>query len=204
MQKDVKLGLVIGVLFLALIVVLYIHRERAIMPPGVAEFTPMDIETIRRGFGDEVDAGREAAVPGSDATVPDEGETAVPPQESETQTYVVRKNDSLWKIAQRFYGDGTKLSIILEANRAAIKNPDRLTVGQTLVIPPLPDKKPLVLAVQESVQRTHTVQKGDNLYRIAERYYGNSSKWRKILAANPTLKSEKDLRVGMVLIIPEE
>ncbi len=50
-------------------------------------------------------------------------------------TYTVQKGDSLWSIAQRFYGSGRKYVLIFEANRDQIKNPNAIYVGQVLVIP---------------------------------------------------------------------
>ncbi len=52
-------------------------------------------------------------------------------------TYTVRKGDTLGAIARRFYGATSRFSLIVSANR--IGNPDRLRVGQKLVIPDLPD-----------------------------------------------------------------
>jgi LysM repeat protein len=51
---------------------------------------------------------------------------------------------------------------------------------------------------------THTVEKGDTLMNISQRYYGTRSKWRDIYAANrDVMKSEKDpLKIGMQLKIP--
>jgi 3D (Asp-Asp-Asp) domain-containing protein len=48
----------------------------------------------------------------------------------------VRKNDSLWKIAKRVYGQGSKWRIIYQANSQKIKNPNVIRAGQVLVIPP--------------------------------------------------------------------
>ena len=51
--------------------------------------------------------------------------------------------------------------------------------------------------------RRHTVQPGDTLSRLAQQYYGNRAKWRDIFAANrDVMKSEGDLKAGMVLKIP--
>lgn len=49
--------------------------------------------------------------------------------------YVVRPGDSLSKIALHFYGSGGQWSKIYNANRAHIKNPNVIHVGQRLVIP---------------------------------------------------------------------
>ena len=51
--------------------------------------------------------------------------------------------------------------------------------------------------------RRHTVSKGDTLFSLAQKYYGNRAKWRDIYAANrDVLPSENSLRLGMELKIP--
>jgi nucleoid-associated protein YgaU len=51
------------------------------------------------------------------------------------QTYTVESGDSLWAVAQRFYGDGNQWSRIYEANRDQLDNPDVIQPGQVLRIP---------------------------------------------------------------------
>lgn len=51
------------------------------------------------------------------------------------KTYTVKAGDSLWKIAQRIYGNGNQWTKIYEANRDKIKNPDLIYPGQKLTIP---------------------------------------------------------------------
>ncbi len=55
---------------------------------------------------------------------------AVPPAQS---TYTIRKNDTLWKIAQSHYGDGQRWQDIAAANPGI--DPKKLAVGQTIVLP---------------------------------------------------------------------
>jgi nucleoid-associated protein YgaU len=51
--------------------------------------------------------------------------------------------------------------------------------------------------------RAHTVQKGDTLFSLAQKYYGNRSRWRDIYNANrDQLPSENSLRIGMQVRIP--
>lgn len=51
--------------------------------------------------------------------------------------------------------------------------------------------------------RRHVVVKGDTLFSLAQKYYGNRSRWRDIYAANrDVLPSENSLRLGMELKIP--
>lgn len=51
------------------------------------------------------------------------------------QTYVVRKGDTLFALARRFYGKDSRWRDIYNANRGQISNPDRLYAGTKLIIP---------------------------------------------------------------------
>jgi len=51
------------------------------------------------------------------------------------QTYTVKSGDTLSKIAQQFYGKASEYNKIFEANRDKLKDPDKIQVGQELVIP---------------------------------------------------------------------
>jgi len=48
-------------------------------------------------------------------------------------TYKVQAGDTLGKIAKKLYGDASRFSAIVAAN--SIRNPDKLKIGQELVIP---------------------------------------------------------------------
>jgi len=52
-----------------------------------------------------------------------------------TGSYVVQQGDTLWAIAKKYYGDGSKYTKIYEANKNIIKNPNLIYPGQKLVIP---------------------------------------------------------------------
>ena len=51
--------------------------------------------------------------------------------------YTVESGDTLSKIAQEQYGDGSKYPIIFEANTPMLKSADLIDPGQVLRIPPL-------------------------------------------------------------------
>ena len=52
------------------------------------------------------------------------------------QTYEVKGGDNLSKISKQFYGDPNEYMRIFYANRDKLHDPDKLRVGQQLVIPP--------------------------------------------------------------------
>lgn len=52
-----------------------------------------------------------------------------------TRTYTVQSGDTLSKIAKEFYGNANEYNRIFEANRDKLQNPDKIQVGQQLVIP---------------------------------------------------------------------
>lgn len=59
--------------------------------------------------------------------------------EEEGRSYTVQSGDTLWKIAEEMYGNGSRYMKIFEANTDLLENPDRIFPGQKLVIPDLED-----------------------------------------------------------------
>jgi len=57
-------------------------------------------------------------------------------EEEEVQFYVIRKGDTLSKIAKEFYGNAMQYPKIFEANREVIKDADLIYPGQKIRIPP--------------------------------------------------------------------
>lgn len=54
--------------------------------------------------------------------------------ESNEQTYIVKKGDTLSKIANKYYGDKNQWNRIYEANKSTMSDPNTLQIGQKLVI----------------------------------------------------------------------
>ncbi len=52
-----------------------------------------------------------------------------------TQYYTIESGDTLWGIAAKFLGNGSKYPEIFEANREVIEDPDKIFVGQKIRIP---------------------------------------------------------------------
>jgi hypothetical protein len=56
-----------------------------------------------------------------------------PPPPPAARTYTVVSGDTLWAIAERFYGDGSRYQAIADAS--GVSNPDLIYPGQVLTIP---------------------------------------------------------------------
>ena len=53
------------------------------------------------------------------------------------------------------------------------------------------------------LKQTYIVRKGDTLFGISQKIYGDGNKWRTILKGNKHLTTPNSLRSGMKLSIPE-
>ena len=155
----------------------------------------------------------------------------IPPKTEETETIAVLgtkqedvsvkvihkviSNDSLFKISRKYYGDEAKWHKIYEANKDNMSGPNALYIGQELLIPEITYAKRITLSMETplkekqdnemSIRTTkHTVVSGDTLYRLAKKYYEDSTMWYKIYEANEDTIEDKSLLVkGQILIIPE-
>lgn len=61
---------------------------------------------------------------------------AVKKEEPEASFHTVERGDNLSKIAKEHYGDANKYTVIFEANKPLLKDPDKIYPGQVLRIPP--------------------------------------------------------------------
>jgi len=101
--------------------------------------------------------------------------------------------------------EGEKLLIRGAAPSEAIKNE---IWGQAKMIDAQFADLWLDLSIDPSLAppvRTYTVVKGDSLWKIADKHYGNGSQYPKIIAGNPgQLKDENSvIHPGDVLVIPD-
>jgi len=119
--------------------------------------------------------------------------------------YVVKKGDYLWTIAERKYGSGYNYVDIAKTNK--LKNEDLLFVGQVLTLPEVEAKKPttgqIVNVKTKQVKKSfnqYMVQKGDNLWKIAVKAYGDGYAWVKIAKKNK-LKNPNIIFEGQKLLI---
>jgi nucleoid-associated protein YgaU len=52
-----------------------------------------------------------------------------------TQMVAIVPGNSLWRIAQQIYGEGLRYTVIYEANRTQIKDPNLIYPGQVFLLP---------------------------------------------------------------------
>lgn len=131
----------------------------------------------------------------------------VPPDpETIPRTYTVKEGDLLSTIALEFYGDEAKWFQIAQANPTI--DPKRLQIGQVIVLP----NSDAAVREREEVRppapgqdANYTVRPGDNLSKIAKKFYGDAEKWDLIYARNRKLIGPRPdaLKVGMDLVIPQ-
>jgi nucleoid-associated protein YgaU len=84
----------------------------------------------------EAEAAPAEAAPAAEEVSAEEAAPApepTPEPEPAPRTYTVESGDTLWAIAERFYGDGSKYQIIADAS--GISNPDLIHPGEVLTIP---------------------------------------------------------------------
>lgn len=116
----------------------------------------------------------------------------------------VEKGDNLWKIAERTYGSGYNWVDIAKENK--LRNAGSIEVGQELSLPKVAVKEvvsPAKIAVKTAEKidgDSYTVVKGDHLWSIAVRAYGDGYKWVSIAKDNNIeLKKAGYIEVGQVL-----
>ncbi len=152
------------------------------------------------------------------------------PEPVRPRTYVVKSGDNLALIAKQFYGqvEGNRMNTIARlfaANRGALRTPDKLRVGQRIVIPPV---NPLASRALEAItvparsvgesklnqikadpptyrptDRWHVVRDGDSLWTIASARLGNGGLYPEIARLNSAIiENEDHLPVGLRLRLP--
>ena len=149
-------------------------------------------------------------------------------------SYTVKGGDSLWSVAEEVYGDGHQWRKIAEANELATDAQGRpvIEVGQLLAVPettgsdstedqlaqaPEPTATPEVAGestgngqlseTPSTAIETHTVQRGETLWSIADQAYGDGQEWHLIFNdSHNNLGTLADgtplIHAGNVLYIP--
>lgn len=189
--NESMLSMMFGVVTVLLIGILIVRMYSANKP---AEITPEadKTEMITEKVGDVVVEKKEDG-------------TKVPTELPEKVT--VEKGQHLWAIATKYYGSGYNYVDIAKANN--LSNASALEVGQELVLPKVAVKEVGVAATTTTAPEkteiankiegdSYTVVKGDHLWSIALRAYGDGYKWVEIAKTN-NIAHPNYIEVGQVL-----
>ena len=118
--------------------------------------------------------------------------------------HVVVKGETLWSISEDAYGSGYNWTDIMKENN--LKS-ETIEVGQKLNIPNIASRMPTstkITVVEPSgtiATSSYVVVKGDSLWNIAVRSYGDGYKWVEIAKANE-LKNPNLIYPGNILVLP--
>lgn len=161
------------------------------------------------------------APPVSASPIPDRPAGQSAPTAGRDVEHVVAKNETLWGIAQRYYGDGSLHTRIADANKGRLGRNNAVFVGARLTIPgatrgvePAPSRTvasapPKPQAPQQaparpasaSADRVHVVQKGETLGAIAAKELGSARRWPEIVKLNK-LDDPDNVPAGVRLRLP--
>jgi nucleoid-associated protein YgaU len=132
MPNDAKLGLVVGVGVVIAVAVVFFRKDPAVADPAAAT-------SVR-----PAPAGQPPAAPVSHArSRPVSAHSGIreaqTPTVAEGRCHTVREGETLFSLAQRYYGDRDKSDYLYQVNRDRLSSPDALLPGTVLLIPKLPD-----------------------------------------------------------------
>ena len=122
---------------------------------------------------------------------------------TEAKTYTVKAGDTLWSISESEIGSGYNWIDIKSANK--LKNANRIEEGQLLFIPNVNPKQKTVTQIAPKPSaiggNDYVVARGDNLWEIAVRAYGDGYRWTEIAKAN-NLQNPGVIVPNQTLLIP--
>jgi nucleoid-associated protein YgaU len=131
----------------------------------------------------------------------------------------VQANESLYKIAAQYYGDGNQWRRIARDNQGRVSEDGSVREGVTLRIldprvgstpeqvvaraPVKPDVRPIAKPEVTTGPVTYTVKSGDTLGEISQKLLGTVRRQHELIALNrDVLKDPDNLRAGTVLKLP--
>jgi nucleoid-associated protein YgaU len=125
--NDAKLAMVIGVGIVVAVAIVFFHKD------------------LVSGYGSGGPPANGVNPPAGDPAAPTGGvrrqltgnPTSRVAASVGSRRHTVAEGDTLFGLAERYYGDGERFIDIYQANRDVLKRPDLLEVGAVLVIPDL-------------------------------------------------------------------
>jgi nucleoid-associated protein YgaU len=198
-------------------------------PNGIVDTARGAIDATIAGATEVIHQGRRLGERLADAEVP--AALALRPGNTTSasvasaERYTVQPGDTLFRIAERFYGSGHAWRALATANDGRVAANGTVRVGVALTLPRALDGRALDARTLEgrgtaasglddaprrspgaetpSGATTYTVQRGDTLGEIAVRELGTVRRMQEILDLNDDkLDDADDIRVGMKLRLP--
>ena len=115
--------------------------------------------------------------------------------------HTVAAGEDLWHISQKYYESGYNWVDIAKENNLA--NANIISVDQELTIPRVGVKTPAEPEAASIGTDEYLVQKGDFLWKIALKAYGDGYQWTKIWEANQELIPNPNvIEAGTLLKLP--
>ncbi len=189
-----------------------------------AQFMVAEVEEVMIPYPGEVEEREPEAVQIEEGKYIVEEDKEVESQvKVSTKQYVIKKNDSLSKIAQEQLGNSHRWKYLYEFNKDRIKDPNKLVVGTIIIIPieqgvqgaeiesePVIEKsfeaeteetyrsEPVAAAPQ-----SYVIKKNDSLWKIAQQKLGDGNRWKEIYELNKEkIKDPNKLKAGTTILVP--
>jgi len=145
-------------------------------------------------------------------------------------TYEIRQGDSYWIISRNAYGSSRYFRALAEYNRKVIGDPQQMTAGKKIMIPPVQELErylshlipstpaaPAPSIVMTSAEQDagfftdeqgnpmYRIQENDTLTGISQRHLGRPSRWIQIFELNrDKLSNPNQLKIGTTLKLPRD
>lgn len=156
------------------------NNETVIVEYGFLDSTGDDVEQIKNNYEKYAEAVVRAVA----------DYKGIPYTSVSDDIYVVKKGDTLWDIARKY---GMTVNELKSLNNLST---NMLKIGQTLKIKPTEVEEP---EEETGTINTYTIQKGDNLYSIANKYDTSVEKLKSLNNLTSNI-----IQIGQVLKIPSK
>ncbi len=141
---------------------------------------------------------------------PDQRKTSLQPAAPKKHKIVL--NDTIEKIALKYYNDRGRVDEIMKANPGI--DPRRLKIGDEIILPATTTSSDRTAAADRIAAkdraetavstRSHTVREDESFYSIAVSQLGSGARWKELFELNRALvkNDPRGLKPGMVLRLP--
>jgi nucleoid-associated protein YgaU len=184
-----------------------------------AASTPDENSTAKRtdDRGSQAASGSDRGSPstgqkreGANPLAPDQRKSSLQP--AAPKKHKIVRNDTIEKIALKYYNDRGRVDEIMKANPGI--DPRRLKIGDEIILPATTTSSDRTAAADRIAAkdraetavstRSHTVREDESFYSIARSQLGSGARWKELFELNRALvkNDPRGLKPGMVLRLP--